>query len=131
MTGDCWRTCIACLLDKQPSDVPHFVEGRWDDAEEVKRRTAAYLRTQGLAHVEFAFAGNLDSVLAMMAAVNPGLYYLLGGQSKSDVGHSVICCDGAIVWDPSLDDVGIVGPMEDGYYWVTFLVSSRLCSPVT
>ena len=33
---------------------------------------------------------------------------------------SVVCRDGAIACDPGQDDPGIVGPCDDGFYWVTF-----------
>lgn len=36
--GDCYRTAIACLLDLEPTDVPHFVESGkdrwWDETQE-------------------------------------------------------------------------------------------------
>lgn len=125
--GDCWRTCLACLLDKAPADVPHLIEDCWDDAAEGKRKTEAYLSTLGLASVEVAFGGDdLQSVLSGVGGINPGVHYLLGGNSRTGVGHSVICLNDRIVWDPSLTDAGIVGPMSDGYYWVTFLIPSFL-----
>jgi len=32
--GDCQRTAIACLLDKHPSDVPHFATPEtWNNGE--------------------------------------------------------------------------------------------------
>jgi hypothetical protein len=64
----------------------------------------------------------------MMKAINPGVFYLLGGQSRTDCGHSVVCLDDAIIWDPSLTDAGIVGPMEDGYYWITVLIPLSMVS---
>jgi hypothetical protein len=124
--GDCWRTCLACLLDKRPEEVPHLYEDCWTDYQEGARKTAAYLATQGLASVECVYQAGLADVLRSVGGTNPGLHYILNGTSRAGCGHSVICCDDAIVWDPSLDDNGIVGPMEDGYYWVTWLVPLSL-----
>lgn len=126
VTGDCWRSTIACLLDMHPSEVPHFVEGCWEDGLEVKRRTKAWLATRGLSMVENAFDCDLHDVLSSVGSINPGLHYLLGGNSRNGTGHSVVCCDDQIVWDPALDNSGIVAPMDDGYYWVTWLVPAIL-----
>lgn len=120
--GDCWRTCFACLLDMQPAEVPHFVEHCWQNSELGRRNAATWLAPRGLHIVELAYSGELQAVLDFMKTCNPGTYFLLGGNSRNGCGHSVIVCDGEIVWDPSLDDAGIVGPMDDGYYWITFLV---------
>jgi hypothetical protein len=124
--GDCWRTSIACLLDKRPEEVPHLIETCWQDHEEGRRRTAAYLATQGLASIEYAMTGDLRDVLRSVGGINPGLHYLLGGMSRTGVNHSVVCCDDAIVWDPSITDAGIIGPMDDGFYWITWLVPLAL-----
>ena len=120
--GDCWRTAIGCLLDLPPTEVPHFVETCWNDTPTANLNARRWLATKGLGFVELAYSGDLDSILASIAACSPHTYYLLGGNSRTGVGHSVIGCHDQIVWDPSLDDAGIVGPMDDGYYWVTYLV---------
>lgn len=120
--GDCWRTAIGCLLDKPPADVPHFTEGAWNNTAEANAKARAWLATQGLSFVESAYAGTLEGVMASVAANSPNVHYLLGGNSRTGVGHSVVACNEQIVWDPSIDDAGIVGPMDDGYYWITWLV---------
>ena len=129
--GDCWRTTFACLLDLLPEEVPHFTEHCWNDTPKANAAARAWLATRGLGFVELAYQSGLDSVLASVAACSPNTYYLLGGNSRTGVGHSVIALNDQIVWDPSLDDTGITGPMDDGYYWVTWLVPSFLIkSPV-
>lgn len=125
--GDCWRTTIACLLDLQPCQVPHFCDGeRWNDTIAANSATRTWLRRRGLDFIEYAMAGDLTDVLRSVGACNPSLYYLLGGTSRTGVNHSVICRDDCIVWDPSITDAGIVGPMDDGYYWITWLVPALL-----
>lgn len=133
--GDCHRTAIACLLDLRPEDVPHFGEMNWDHESRAFREpghfnedVALYLAGQGLARVDVVYGGgDLEGVLNMQAHLNPDAYYLLGGESRTGVNHTVIGQGGAIVWDPSLDDSGIVGPCKpDGYYWITYLVPLRL-----
>lgn len=119
--GDCHRTAIACLLDLKPEDVPNFGDGG-PDGKEFNRRTDEYLATVGLCQAMVAYSCSLEDVLTSLKNCSPGVHVLLGGESKTGCGHTVIACDGEIVWDPSLTDSGIVGPMEDGFYWVTFLV---------
>jgi hypothetical protein len=120
--GDCWRTAIGCLLDKAPHEVPHFVEDCWNNTPVANAKARTWLATQGLAFVESAYQGTLEGVMAGVAANCPDVHYLLGGNSRTGVGHSVIACNEQIVWDPSIDEAGIVAPMDDGYYWITFLV---------
>lgn len=128
--GDCHRTAIACLLHLRPDEVPHFGELSWDhernawaDPCPFQRHVTEYLASVGLAEVNVAYQDSLENVLAAQRATNPRAYYLLGGHSRTEVNHTVICCGGSIVWDPSLDDAGIVGPCQpDGLYWVTYLV---------
>jgi hypothetical protein len=120
--GDCHRTAIACLLDLEPDQVPHFGED-FSDSEAFHHREEAWLTSQDWCAVSTAYKASLADVLHVQAALNPGIYYLLGGTSRTGCGHTVIGCGGEIVWDPSLDDAGIVGPFEsDGLYWVTWLV---------
>lgn len=125
--GDCWRTVIGCLLDKPPQQMPHFVEiAGWQNNAECTRITKQWLKDHGYYYFEVAMAAELQAVLDYMAAVNPGMYYILGGNSKNGTGHSVICLDDKIVHDPGIDDPGIVAPMDDGYYWIGLLASKEM-----
>jgi hypothetical protein len=65
-------------------------------------------------------------VLTGLKGYAPGIFCLLGGTSRSGCGHTVIVCDGEIAWDPSQANSGIVGPMSDGFFWLTFLVPLQL-----
>jgi hypothetical protein len=116
--GDCTRTVLACLLDVDRDTVPHFNDGVWEP--EVKD---AWLRERDLRSVHVLYPGDLhpDEVIAAVSAMNPGLYWQLSGESRTGVNHVVICKDGAVEWDTSLNDSGIIGPCDDGYYWVEFL----------
>lgn len=128
--GDCHRTAIACLLDLDPQEVPHFGEMVWDEQDQCFRENGDFhryvkewLATRGLGTVDAVYSCGLQELQAHLAQVNPHAYYLLGGESRTGVNHTVIGCGGEIVWDPSLDDAGIVGPTKpDGLFWVTYLV---------
>lgn len=122
--GDCYRTCIACLLDMAPADVPHFYDGPDIEAEREERRAArdAWLHGRGFSLVTVGFDCDLRDLLRVMEHNNPGTYYILAGFSRTGVNHVVIACGGEIVHDPSLTDGGIIGRCDDGYHWVEFLV---------
>ena len=124
--GDCWRTCFGCLLDIQPQFVPHFLQYCWNDGLQARANAKNWLAKLSLSYVEVPYGGTLQDVLRTCKDLAPGMHYLLGGESRTGVGHSVVCCDDQIVWDPSLDDAGIIGPMDDGHYWVTWLIPMLL-----
>lgn len=120
--GDCARTVLAMLLDIPVDDVPHFL---WDNADGIvfNQRVRMFLESVGLREVSIPFTGDLSAIMRFMRDSNPGIYYMLMGESRNHVNHVVVCLNDKIVADPALDDSGIVGPADDGYYWVSFLVS--------
>ncbi|MDI1264998.1 MAG: hypothetical protein PS018_17245 [bacterium] len=123
--GDCHRTAIAIVLDLDAADVPHFMDqSDGKNANDAHDRVEAWLNERGIATINILFPGEvpLDEVLSTVAACNPRgrPAFILGGKSRNGVNHSVVCCDGEIVCDPSQDDSGIVGPCHDGFYWLTF-----------
>ena len=76
--------------------------------------------------MSFAFQCEPAEVLTLMKAMNPGVYYMLSGESRTGCNHVVIALDDEIVWDPSLDDSGIIGRCDDGFTWVEFLVPASM-----
>ena len=123
--GDCARTVIACLLDMQPAEVPHFFEDGCT-GEAYYQRVRKWLKNYGLGMVTVPFTGDgvsLSQLLHSIGHHNPDAYYMLTGQSRVSGGHVVICRGNRIVHDPSVGLSGIIGPeKESGYYWVDFLV---------
>lgn len=123
--GDCHRTALAVILDMDAKDVPHFMDQRaWSNGEAAHDAIEAWLNERGICTINVLYPGtmDLDDILSTIALCNHRSWpaYILGGQSRNKVNHSVVCCDGKIACDPSLDDSGIVGPCDDGFYWVTF-----------
>ncbi len=118
--GDCHRAVIASLLGLPLNQVPHFAEGNVSDRE-FNERVERFLNKWGYTSVAFPVSNSLPDLLEWMFHLSPNAYYILGGESRNGVNHSVICHKGKIVHDPSLDVSGIVGPCSDGYYWVTVL----------
>lgn len=118
--GDCHRACIASLLELELDDVPHFGEGN-PPHEEFNRRVADFLKSRDLVSVGAPYQTSLEFLFECQKITNPGAFYLLGGTSKTGVNHTVIGFEDKIVHDPSISQSGIVGPCDDGYFWVTWL----------
>ncbi len=125
--GDCHRTAIAIVLDMDAKDVPHFMDASAygeGGAKKSHDRFEAWLNERGICTIHVLFPGEmrLDQILTTIEMCNhrsrPA--FILAGTSRNGTNHSVVACDGVIACDPSLDDNGIIGPCDDGYYWVTF-----------
>lgn len=103
-------------------DVPHF----FGEAEtEVKAIIDMdnWLADQNLVRINIRFDGaaSPDDVIISVSNINRNLRFSIIGKSKNNVKHVVICRNGEIEHDPSIDKSGIAGPSNDGYYWVEFL----------
>lgn len=125
--GDCHRAAIASLLDLPLADVPHFAAGLPDGDPQFWERQDIWLRARGLALISIPILGeNVSKVCLAAIAWNPGHpEFLLGGTSKLGCGHTVVADKSGIIHDPSKAQSGIVGPMNDGCYWVTYIVGAR------
>ena len=121
--GDCVRTVIACLLDLDRDEVPHFSDGPDATGKSETEAIRAFLADRNFGWIAIAFPADLSDVQSTMARCNPGLHYCVSGLSRNDTDHIVICKDGEIVHDPAIDDSGIVGPGTDGLIWVNFITS--------
>lgn len=119
--GDCQRTVIACILDQAPEEIPNFGI-HYEDGAQFKKALDEYLATRGLFLISFAYDISLEELQAYMKIAHPGVYYMLTGTSANGTHHVVIGLDDKIHWDPAIDDSGIVGPCNTGYYWIEFLV---------
>lgn len=102
--GDCWRTCIACLIGAaDPEEVPHFVE----QAEQAGPNEGATLAEHWLLARRWLRRRGLDlGVTALDAAADTGIPYMLSVPShRGPWGHVVIAQGREVIWDPSgLDD---------------------------
>jgi len=130
--GDCHRAALASILDLPILDVPHFMHGLGPkEGNEFERRQKEFLLYLGLVPICVPFDGSagLDAVLQTLGAQCPGIYYLIGGDAGRGVGHTVVGCGGEIVHDPHPANIGIIGPMDDGLFWVTFIGSSVAYRP--
>jgi hypothetical protein len=124
--GDCHRAALATILDLPLTAVPHIGDKEAAiDGKLFKQNEREFLATLGLIAVAVPLAGTLSHILYASGELNPEQeYFILGGVSSSECGHSVVANKDGIVHDPHPDNVGIIAPMDDGYYWLTYIVRS-------
>lgn len=122
--GDCYRTTLACLLDLERDEVPHFATSmdpqEWEQT--VQPKFDAWLAERGLIELAVPFTGDLSGVLAMQSGLAGGVACMLTGTSLTGCNHVVIVKGGRIEHDPSINGSGIVGPTDAGYFWLTWLI---------
>lgn len=124
--GDCHRAALASILGLEYEEIPHFMDNLGpDDGEAFNKNQYDFLKSLKLVPIIFPIIfpedNSLELVLAQLEIWNPNIPYLLGGESASNCGHSVVCHRERIIWDPSPNRVGIIGPMKDGFYWITYI----------
>ena len=105
--GDCWKTCIASLLELPMDEVPHFVEygDLWWDV------TQAFIKSHVGNDLELRWWEDVSAVPA-------GHPFLIGtGVSpRGDFQHAVIVDRSAtVVHDPHPSRLGLEGPPETFY----------------
>lgn len=124
--GDCCRTSVACLLDIHPEEVPHWGHPDVCDSKKWNEFREEWLRLNYCTSMVAIplLLETKEEALHFMKQLNPDIYYLLSGKSKTGVNHVVICLNDKIVHDPSINESGIIGPCNDGFFWVSLLVLS-------
>lgn len=102
--GDCFRTAIACLIDRNPSTIPNFAEGQGTDQEAVVMARTWLRNHHGLGLFMFA-AGDvtpLADFLAWVERFNGGERWILVCSTREGgAGHALVCEGGKIAWDPA------------------------------
>jgi hypothetical protein len=96
--GDCYRACVASILELPIDDVPNFVESgdKWIEATE-----------------DFLLKFRLQPITLMVdhcrdAGLIPAGYHIIGGKSpRGDFYHAVVGFKGNRVYDPHPDELGL------------------------
>ena len=107
--GNCFKTCLACLLDIEDVDrVPAFEEMNDDWFKHF---------------FKFLYNNKLDyngtSTIDKLSSINfNGIdgYYIVGGKSPRGIMHAVIYKDAKLEWDPHPSREGIL--TEDFVYLI-------------
>ena len=121
--GDCQRTCIACLLDKDLDEVPNFGI-HYDDTDKFQEMLDTYLASVGYLVVQLHFTGDVSpqEILTYVGTNNARSKYMLCGRTDRGFNHVVICEGTSFLHDPHADNTFINGPCDDGYYWLNLLI---------
>lgn len=119
--ADCFRACVASLLEMKAEEVPHFLHDNCPGPVAF-RRLREFLRPMGLAPFMAHYDGEYNSMIVRsdMETMNPGVHYLLFG-STIDGDHVVVCKDRDIVHNPAWDGGYINGPGSHGCWSVMVL----------
>lgn len=114
--GDCHRTAIACLMNMEPWEVPHFVQNHYTTPNyNVDEEVDKWLRQYGLfqLHIHFNGTDGIEPVFGYMRGMNPSVLYILGGTSPRGTPHSVICRGAEFYWDPHPEGGFLPKPHKD------------------
>lgn len=104
--GDCFRTCVAMILDKRcPTEVPHFYNFMPDEDKLVEADKAIdrYFESQGLVRIYISMMGSISFQQLMDHTKKnySGLHFIVTVRSTRGEGnHCIVCQDGQVIADP-------------------------------
>jgi hypothetical protein len=114
--GDCFRACIASLLEMNIEDVPHFVEIYENNPELHKKPWLKvvndWLKEIGYYYIEISYNGYHPGAFKAWAGIDE-YYHILCGKSPRGCSHAVIGKNGKIFFDPHPSHEGFVNPEEE------------------
>ena len=136
--GDCWRTCIACLLDLPAAEVPNFVGDACLNRQDQSAADAAartWLKERGYNIVKFCMNAAPEYANAAKDWFDD-TPYIMTGQSAGlkGIAHCVIGQGPFLVlWDVAPGGSGLAGPWRDEFgqdvYWLEFIVPCATAKP--
>jgi hypothetical protein len=117
--GNCWQTCVACILDLDPEVMPPQSEYDWrrpgpdgkiEYGPQYMLPLQAYLRKHhGLGYLEMHSPPEL---FPMLRVADPGWHLMTGRTVRSDQQngdrHVVVGRYGQVVWDPHPSRAGLL-----------------------
>ena len=116
--GDCFRCCIASILELPANKVPHFCGlDPWTDQPDERWRNhlLAFLEPMGLYYFEIAFSAEILPEWSKHLE----LHHTISGISPRKVRHACVGFGGAVVHDPHPSRAGI--SPEDGSFLLGFV----------
>lgn len=120
--GDCFRACLASLLEIDAADVPHFMDGGFDPLHTFSN-VQDWLAPMGWGMASIVVDCDLQEALDFNCAIRFKAHFMVTGMGPTGCDHTVLATEGAIVHDPSPRSAGLVGPCtQDGMYHLAMLV---------
>lgn len=133
--GDCFRACIASILELPAWDVPHFALRAFQDDgtdQDAVQECRSFVNTLGFGYVDIPFqSDSVDEMLRFCARFAPGTHYVMTARSKRGFAHCVVGFDGEIVFDPTYTEEpnghGLVSGIRDDdldtdFIWIGLVV---------
>src|SRR5687768_17502092 len=120
--GDCFRACVASLLEVPAEHVPHFLHD--GNEAQFNHRVSAFLASRGLFALTIPARGwNLAELLGTMGVGD--VYHVISGVSPRFPGqkHAVVGINGQFAHDPHPDRSWVEGLPEE--WELTFLVAKN------
>lgn len=124
--GNCWQTCVACILDVDPDTLPdqttiERVTGRSEDGRILRvgsynNPLQAYLRDHHAMTLGNLYGHMLDAVSVTSMS---GLHLAFGPTVRTpsvDVDHVVVARDGVTIWDPHPTRAGLIRATSWGVF---------------
>jgi hypothetical protein len=116
--GDCFRCCIASILDLPAEEVPHFCGYDFDqDPARWYRDLTAWLAPRGLSY--FGLEVNPDQFgpqwFSGIEASGFSCFHIMSGETERGTRHSVVGRNGELAHDPHTSRSGLARPGKDGY----------------
>lgn len=117
--GNCWQTCIACILDLEPDGLPPQVDydktrlredgtREWLPGPSYMSVLQAYLRTHhGLAYVEMHAPEELLALLDVPDALHMMTGRTVRSATNGNQRHVVVAERGVLRWDPHPSRAGL------------------------
>ncbi len=119
--GNCWQTCVSCLLDLDPEVLPSQADcdlretdadgrpGKFRDSPSYYGRLQAYLRVHhNLTYIE---VHGPEELFGLIKVASDQPHLMTGRTPRSDSAggsrHVVIGQEGRVVWDPHPSHAGL------------------------
>lgn len=96
--GNCWQVAVACVLDLELEEVPHFIKIHDEGGEHWWLHSQRWLNERGYKLEPLAAAPDTDE-----------LYLVIGPSPRGqELSHVVIYQNGKMVHDPHPDATGVL-----------------------
>ena len=126
--GDCYRTCIAMVMNLDPATVPHFYDPNADCRGLAGARD--WLSGWGYGIIQIAYPPDMTwtAILEQTADTAPGCPLISSGMGPRGNNHCVVVIDGKVFCDPfsgEADQNPFTGPAEhdrESYWWLESIV---------
>ena len=110
-SGDCWRCCVAALVNRPASEVPHFVAQAKAEDRHAVSLTNAWLTKNGYWFIDLVEYSSVSAPRHSGDEIAPIPYMAVGVtvRSKNDrQTHVVVMILDKVVYDPHPSEAGLL-----------------------